>query len=149
MNFTRFCKIAILLEIHFCTGSLERFGILLICPWFALRPLERIETSQLGPRAPAGGGPAKFRRTRGRGWPGAGGGGPTRSLGSIPTEVRGGGAAGGVVRLRRPVPAAAPSAPSSARPVQADGQCVQHLGGLVSRFRSSSTTRKGAGGGGA
>jgi hypothetical protein len=133
----------------FTPGSLERFEILPICPWFALRPSERIETSQLGPRVLAGSGPAKFGRTGGRDRPGEGGGGPTGSLGSIPTEVRGGGDAGGVERLRWLIPAAAPSAPASSRPVPTDGQCGQHLGGLVSRFRNSSLTGKGAGGGGA
>jgi hypothetical protein len=51
------------------------------------------------------------------------------------------------VQLRRSEPAVAPSAPASARPVQADGQCGQHLGGLVSMFGSGSTKGKGAGGG--
>jgi hypothetical protein len=47
----------------FSIRSLEVFETLQIGPCFALRPLERTWVSQLGPRAPVVGGPAKFRRT--------------------------------------------------------------------------------------
>jgi hypothetical protein len=99
---------ALLLELHFAAGALERIGVLPKSPWFALRPSERVASLKLGPRAPADGGSAKFRRTGGRDRSGAGGGGPEESLGLIPVGVRSGGGAGGVARRRWPALAMVP-----------------------------------------
>jgi hypothetical protein len=124
----------------FAPGPLERIGIYKYAPGLCLDPQKESRPRNWVPRRrpaavrPISGEPAAEAR-------------PAGSWGSIPTEVRGGGAAGGVERLRRPVPAAAPSAPASSRPVPADGQCGQHLGGLVSRFGNDSVTGKGAWGG--
>jgi hypothetical protein len=93
MDFTRFSKSHILFEIHFCDQAPRSLRFLQKYPWFALMPSGRIGTPQCSPRAPAGGGAAKFRRTGGRDRPGAGGGRPERSLGPISTGAWSGGAA--------------------------------------------------------
>jgi hypothetical protein len=86
----------------FSIRPLEVFRTLWIGPFFALRPLERTWGSQLGLQAPAGGGPAKFRRTGDRDQWGAGGGRPVSHLGSISGLAWGSGAAGeGARRLSR------------------------------------------------
>jgi hypothetical protein len=118
------------LKLHFCTGPLRSLRSLQKCPWFALRPSERLGTLQCSPRAPAGGGPAKFQRTGGRDQPGAGGRQPAGSLGPISTLGWGGGGAGGVVQRRRPVPAAVRPAPPSSWPGQANGWRGRHQQGL-------------------
>jgi hypothetical protein len=99
-EFTRFSKLEILLKFQLCGQTPETLRFLQKYPRFALRPSGRIGTLHCGPRAPADGGPAKFRRTGGRDWPGAGGRWPERSLGSISAEVWSGGGAGGVTRQR-------------------------------------------------
>jgi hypothetical protein len=98
----------LLFENHFARRSLGRIGILPKCPWFALRPSERICPLQLGPRAPAGGGPPKFRRNGSQDRPARAEEGPEGSLGLIPAGVRSGRGAGGVARRRRPALAAVP-----------------------------------------
>jgi hypothetical protein len=111
-KFTRFRKSHVLFEIHFCDRAPRSLRILQKYPRFALRPSGRIGTSKCSPRAPAGGGPAKFWRTGGRDRPGAGGGRLEGSLGPIATGVRGGGGAGGILRRRRRLPAAVRPAPA-------------------------------------
>jgi hypothetical protein len=76
-NLQESAKSISLFKIRFAPGSLEVLDSLHMCPCFAERPSGRFFTSQSGPWAPAGSGPAKFRRTAGRGRPGAGGGGST------------------------------------------------------------------------
>jgi hypothetical protein len=77
------------LRCMFQRKPLKVLDSLRVGPLFVDRTLETTWDSQLGPRAPAGGGPAKLRRTGGRDRPGAGRGWSTRSLGSISTEKSG------------------------------------------------------------
>jgi hypothetical protein len=114
-GFTRFSKSHILLKLHFCTGPLRSLRSLQKCPWFALRPSERLGTLQCSPRAPADGGPAKFRRTRVGDRPGAGGGGggwPPGPWGSIPVVGLGRGTTGGRSQRSGAVTTAGATAPA-------------------------------------
>jgi hypothetical protein len=101
-----------LFKMQVSTKPLKVLDSLRVGPWFADRPLEKTGDSQLGPQAPAGGGPTKFRRTGSRDRSGAGGGWSAGSLGSISTGGWGGSGAGGVVRRRRPLSAAVRPAPA-------------------------------------
>jgi hypothetical protein len=65
-NLQESAKCTSLFKIRFAAGTLESFKLLHMCPCFAERPSGRFFTSQSGPWAPAGGGPAKFRRIAGR-----------------------------------------------------------------------------------
>jgi hypothetical protein len=81
-------------------------------PYFAQNPPEISQTSQCGPRAPAGGGPAKFRRTSGRDRPGAGGEWPSGPWGSIPVLGLGRGTTGERARRSPTAVAAGPRVPA-------------------------------------
>jgi hypothetical protein len=54
----------------FAPESLERFGILQVCPYFADEPLEIAGDSQLGPPGRPAAVPAEIRRAGGAGQPG-------------------------------------------------------------------------------
>jgi hypothetical protein len=97
-EFIRFSESHVLFEIQFCDRAPRSLRFLQKYSQFALRPSGRIRTLQCSPRAPAGGGPAKFWHTGGRDRPGAGGGRLEESLGPISTGVWGGGGAGGVLQ---------------------------------------------------
>jgi hypothetical protein len=142
-KFTRFSKSHVLVEIHFCDRAPRSLRFLQKYPRFALRSSERLGTLQCSPRAPADGGPAKFRRTGDRDRPGTGGGRLEGSLGSISAGVWSGGGAGGVTRRRRPVLAAVPPTPARSRPGQRNGRLGKLSRGLGSKFGSGPATGKG------
>jgi hypothetical protein len=50
MDFTRFCKTAILFENHPCPGVPGSFRFLRMCPWFTKITPERVGKTPLGPR---------------------------------------------------------------------------------------------------
>jgi hypothetical protein len=75
-------------------------------------PPEISQTLQCSPRAPAGGGPAKFRRTGGRDRPGAGGERPSGPWDSIPVLGLGRGTTGGRGRRSGAVTATRATAPA-------------------------------------
>jgi hypothetical protein len=83
-DFTSFCKRSNTITEHPFTEAPRSLRCLQKYPRFAIRPSGRFGTSQCSPRAPAGGGPAKFRRTAGRDRPGAGGDRPSSPWRSIP-----------------------------------------------------------------
>jgi hypothetical protein len=89
-------------------------------------PLGRLGSSQCGPRAPAGSGPAKFRQTGGQHRPGASGGRPAGSLGSISGLALGRGAAGVPARRSRAVATVGAPAPARLRRGQ-DNTCAVKL----------------------
>jgi hypothetical protein len=142
-EFTRFSKSHVLFEIHFCDTAPRSLRFLQKYPQFALRPSGRIGTLQCSPRAPASGGPAKFRWTGGRDRSGTGGGRLEGSLGSISAEVWSGGGAGGVARRRRPVLAVVPPTPARSRPGQRNGRLGKLSRSLGSKFGGGPTTGKG------
>jgi hypothetical protein len=82
-NLQESAKCTSLFKIRFAAGTLESFKLLHMCLCFAKRPSGRFFTSQSGPWAAVSGGLAKFRRTAGRGRPGAGGGGALGPWGPI------------------------------------------------------------------
>jgi hypothetical protein len=109
---------SILLKFLFALKPLEVSADSQPYPYFTQNTSEKLQTLQCRPRAPAGGGPAKFRRTGGRDRPGAGGGGPEGSGGSISVGVRSGRGAGEVAQWRRPVLAAVPPCSGEVEPRQ-------------------------------
>jgi hypothetical protein len=88
-------------------------------PYFAQNTPKIFQTLQCSPRAPAGGSPAKFRRTGGRDRPGAGGERPSGPWGSIPVLGLGRGVAGELARRSPAAVAAGPRAPVKRRPMRA------------------------------
>jgi hypothetical protein len=108
-------QITYTIEVTFCIGPLRSLRSLQKCPRFALRPSERLGTLQCSPRAPAGSGPAKFRRTGGRGRPGAGGEWPAGPWGSILVLGLGRGTTGGRGRRSGAVTAAGATTPARLR----------------------------------
>jgi hypothetical protein len=68
----------------FALRPLEVSADLRPSPYFAQNSPDKSQTLHCRPRAPAGGGPAKFRRTGGRDGPGAGGEWSSDPWGSIP-----------------------------------------------------------------
>jgi hypothetical protein len=84
MDFTSFCKRSNTIPEHNFKQAPRSLRCLQKYPQFAIRSSGRFGTSQCGPRAPSGGGLAKFRRTTGRDRPGAGGDRPSGLWGSIP-----------------------------------------------------------------
>jgi hypothetical protein len=108
------------------------------------RPCKELGACNAVPRAPAGGGPAKFRRTGGRDRPGAGGGRPGKSHGSISAEAWSGGGGSGVARWWQPAPATEAPAPARSWTEQANrriGKLSRGLGGQ-DRGRSRDGNRR-------
>jgi hypothetical protein len=98
----------------FCCGpgSFCRFTTM---PLLCTKLPKKSQTLQCRPRAPAGGGPAKFRRTAGRGRPGAGGDWPLGPRGPIPGLGCGGEGPARRVRRRPAASAAATAIPARLR----------------------------------
>jgi hypothetical protein len=116
----------------FALRPLEVSADLRPCPYFAQNSPNKSQTLQCRPRAPTGGGPAKFRRTAGRGRLGAGGDWPLAPRGPIPGLGCGGGA----------VEVGAPAASGGGRRGRCAGE-VGLCGGRRARRRAKVGTREG------
>jgi hypothetical protein len=105
-------KVKHYLRSNFHRGPWKFLQVYNHAPTLHKTPPETLQTLQCHPRAPAGGGPAKFRRTGGRDRPGASGGWTAGPWGSIPVLglVQG---ATGELAWRSPVAVAAGTAASA------------------------------------
>jgi hypothetical protein len=123
------------LRITFATRTLTSFVDSQIGPWFTKISLERMGSPQLGPRAPAGGGSAEFRRGGGRNQWGEGGRGLVAHLGRDLHAQRG----------RKAPSGGAPAPAGSGRGLPGSGVVGLSWGAWVTR---RATTRVEEGGGG-
>jgi hypothetical protein len=115
----------------FCKKVPGGFDSLQIHPRVALRPLEKLELLQCGPRVRWPARPAQFRRGR-QPWPGGVGAGWSKgALGPVWEVGRGGHGAGGGVRWWQASAGTRAPAPASSRSCQENGRRTQLYGILV------------------